>query len=151
MDTPTQGWIKLFYQFRSWEWYGDPNMVSLFIHLLLRANFRPVRQKGVLYDRGVVVTSREELSRETGISEQTVRTCLTRLKSTNEITIKSTKQGSVITICNYDRYQYTPPDINQAVNQPTNHELTNDQPTTDQQLTNSKEYKNIITKYLVVD
>ena len=153
METTTQqGWLKLFYQFREWEWYGDPNMVALFIHLLLRANFKPVRRKGEVYGRGVVLTSREELSRETGISERTIRTCLTRLKTTNEITIKATKQGSVITLTNYDKYQSQNAENDQRNDQPSDQRVTNDRPTTDQQVTSSIEVKKErIEEYVVVD
>lgn len=153
METTTQqGWLKLFYQFREWEWYGDPNMVALFIHLLLRANFKPVRRKGEVYGRGVVLTSREELSRETGISERTIRTCLTRLKTTNEITIKATKQGSVITITNYDKYQSQNAENDQRNDQQSDQRPTNDRPTTDQQVTSSIEVKKErIEEYVVVD
>lgn len=153
METTTQqGWLKLFYQFREWEWYGDPNMVALFIHLLLRANFKPVRRKGEVYGRGVVLTSREELSRETGISERTIRTCLTRLKTTNEITIKATKQGSVITLTNYDKYQSQNAESDQRNDQPSDQRVTNDRPTTDQRVTSSIEVKKErIEEYVVVD
>lgn len=153
METTTQqGWLKLFYQFRDWEWYGDPNMVALFIHLLLRANFKPVRRKGEIYGRGVVITSREELSRETGISERTIRTCLTRLKTTDEITIKATKQGSVITLTNYDKYQSPNAESDQVNDQPSDQQATNKRPTTDQQPTSSIELKKErIKEYLVVD
>lgn len=151
METTTQqGWLKLFYQFRDWEWYGDPNMVALFIHLLLRANFKPMRHKGEVYGRGVILTSREELSRETGISERTIRTCLTRLKTTNEIAIKTTKQGSVITLTNYDKYQNPNADNDQRNDQPSDQQATNDRPTTDQQPTSSIELKKERI-YLVVD
>lgn len=149
---PQNGWVKVFYQLLEWEWYGDPNMVALFIHLLLRANFKPTRKRGVEFGRGVVLTSREQLAEETGISEQTVRTCLKRLKSTNEITIETTKQGSKITICNYDKYQGTSEVCDQDSNQPINQQLTNDQPTTNQQLTTCKEYKTVRKKeYYVVE
>ena len=146
----SSGWIKLSYKLLEWEWYGDTNMVRLFLHLLLKANYKPVRREGVTFGRGVVVTSREELHRETGISPQSIRTCLKRLKSTNEITIKSTKKGTTITITNYDRYQSPGTNSNQEVNQEANRVLTNSQPTANQQLTNSKEYNNINNIYYVV-
>lgn len=148
--TTQQGWLKLFYQFREWEWYGDPNMVALFIHLLLRANYKPRRIKGEIYGRGVVVTSREELSRETGISERTIRTCLTRLKSTNEIAIESTKLRSVITLSNYDRYQSHNTESDQQTDQQTDQQVTNDRPTSDQQVTNNNK-KERSKEYLVVE
>lgn len=148
--TQQQGWLKLFYRFSDWEWYGDPNMVALFIHLLLKANYKPVRRRGVVYDRGTVVTSREMLSHETGLSQRTIRTCLNRLKSTNEITIKSTMQGSVITLTNYDKYQgQRSTDDQQNDLQVTNgrpatdQQSTDNRPASDRQTTGSKEIKNI--------
>ena len=137
------GWIKLHYRLLEWEWRSDPNMVSLFIYLLLRANYKPVRKNGETFERGVILTSREELSRETGITERTIRTCLSRLKSTNEITINSTKQGSIITINNYDKYQSYDSSCDQPNDLPPAHVVTNERPTIDQQPTSSIEINNI--------
>lgn len=143
-----QGWIKLFYQFKEWEWYGDTNMVRLFIHLLLTANYKQTKWRGMEIPRGSLLTSRSKLAEETGLSEQTIRTCLTRLKSTNEITVKTTNKYTIIKISNYDRYQEQPQEINQQNNQQDNHEATNSQPTTNQQSTSLyiKERKNIRIK-----
>jgi biotin operon repressor len=86
-------------------------------------------------ERGQIVTGRKKLKAATGISEQTIRTCLQRLQDTGAITIKSTKQYTLITICNYADYQDYDPN-----NQPTiNQQPTNNQPTTNQQLTTTKQ------------
>lgn len=127
------GWIKIHYKFLSWEWFQDDGMVRLFINLLLRANYQPKKWKGMAIERGQLVTGRKQLCLETGLSEQTVRTCLQRLEDTGEITRKSTSRFSIVTICNYDTYQYE--------DNVTNQQLTNNQPTTNQQLTTTSEYK----------
>lgn len=127
------GWIKIHYKFLSWEWFQDDGMVRLFINLLLRANFQPKKWKGILLERGQLVTGRKQLSIETGLSEQTIRTCLQRLEDTGEITRKTTNKFSIVTICNYDTYQYDESNSNQ--------QLTNNQPATNQQSTTAKEYK----------
>lgn len=137
------GWIKLHRKFTEWEWYTDINTKSLFLHLLLCANHRDSKYQGKDVKRGQIVTGRKKLSVDTGISEQSIRTSLTKLVSTNEITIETTNQNSLITIIKYDLYQRN--DINseqstsgQPAEQPTN------QPTINQQLTtnkNIKEYK----------
>lgn len=67
--------------------------------------------------RGELVTGRTSLSAQTGLSVQSIRTALERLKSTNEITIKSTSKYSIVTIVNYDTYQFNDMEINQQVNQ----------------------------------
>lgn len=129
------GWIKTYRKLMEWEWYTDSHMVHLFIHLILKANHEDKRHRGKIIKRGQLVTSRNILSIETGISEQTIRTCLERLKLTNELTIQSTNRNSVITICNYDSYQEKKEETNQPTNQPTNQQVTNHQ-------TRSKEVKN---------
>lgn len=139
------GWIKLWRKFLEWEWYHQSDMVHLFIHLLLMANYEPSKWQGVDVSRGQLVTGRKALSTDTGISEQTIRTCLTKLKSTSELTIKSTNKFSIITLCNYEAYQIELDNINQHINQQPNQQLTNNQPTTNH-IQEVKEYKNIRRK-----
>ena len=134
-----EGWIKLHRRLINWEWYQDSNMVHLFIHLLLSANHKPGKWRGVDIDRGQLITGRNKLSEQTGISHQTIRTCIDRLKSTNELTIKVTNRYSLLTICNYEEYQLHELDTNQ----PTNQQSTNNQPATNQQLTTNKKEKNV--------
>ncbi len=128
-----------------WEWYKDSHMVHLFIHLILNANRKDGSWKGYAVKRGQFITGRKELSKDTGISQQSIRTCIKRLKSTSEITIKSTNKFSVITVCNYDVYQPVENEINQQINQQSNHQSTSNQPATNhkQEVKNNKNNKNI--------
>jgi len=128
-------WVKLHDSWLEWEWHTDPNMVSLFFHLLSMASKKDTRFRGYNIKRGQVVVGRKMLSEKTGISEQTVRTCLARLEHTGEISRKSTNKFSIITICNYNSYQ---PNFGES-----NQQLTSNQPTTNQQLTTLKDNKNI--------
>lgn len=137
----SNGWIKLHTKFNKWEWKTEPNMVALFIHLLLNANWKPGRYQGHKINRGQMVVGRKKLSMDTGISQQTIRTCLERLKSTSEVTIKSTSKFSILTICNYDTYQNNNDDTNQQINHITNLELTSNQPATNHNR-RSKDNKN---------
>ena len=73
------------------------------------------------------------LSTETGLSVQQVRTCLERLKSTNEITINSSRQGTIIQIVKYKDYQVSTNDS--TANQPQD----NQQVTTNKNIKNNKE------------
>jgi hypothetical protein len=120
------GWIKLHRQITDWEWYDDHNTFRLFIHLLLKANHKERSYRGTTIEVGCIMTGRELLSKETGLSVQQIRTCLERLKLTNEITIKSDKQGTIIQVVKYKDYQVL-----------TN-ELTTNQPTSNQQVTTNK-------------
>ncbi len=131
--------IKLYRRFLKWEWADTPNMVSLFIHLLLLANYEDKEWHGVTIKRGQLVTGRVALAKIVGISEQQVRTCLARLQDTGEISLKSTNKFTIITICKFDSYQQ-----NEKAEQPTNNQqITNNQPTNNQQITTPKESKEI--------
>ncbi len=126
-----------------WEWYHDSHMVHLFLHLLLTANHKPQRWKGMTVERGQLITGRLALSEATGISEQTCRTCLERLKSTGSISIRSTNRYSLITINNYERYQDFTSPVNQPDNEHGNQQLTSNQPAANQQVTTNKNDKKV--------
>lgn len=100
-----EGWIRLHRQFLSWEWFDKPEMVKLLIYLLLEASHEERKWRGMVIERGQVLTSLGKLAEELNLSVQSVRTCLTRLVSTGEITRKVTNKYSLVTLCNYDRYQ----------------------------------------------
>ena len=121
-----QGWIKLHRGLLEWEWYDDVNVMRVFLHCLLKANHADRRYRGKVVKRGTFLTGRDLLSIETGLTVQQVRTSLDKLKSTNELTIKSSRQGTVVEVVNYDKYQ----------------SATNDQPTSNQQVTSNKKEKN---------
>lgn len=100
-----KGWIKLHRRLLDWEWYGDTNMVRLFVHLLLKANSTDRRWQGREIPRGSLVTSWTTLETETGLSRRTIRTCLVRLVATAEIEVEATKRFSIITVCRFEDYQ----------------------------------------------
>jgi DNA replication protein DnaD len=108
---------------------------------LISANHKDGTFKGQKVKRGQVITGRIKISSVTGISEQSVRTCLQRLESTNEITIETTNKNSIITLLNYDLYQSDEGNDSTTNQQPTS-KITNNQPTTNQQLTTNKNDNN---------
>lgn len=126
-----EGYVKFYRKFTKWEWYQDNNTKSLFIHLLLLANFEKKEWRGIVIDKGQLITGRKKLAKELNLSEQQIRTSLLRLKSTNNITIKSTNKFSIITVINWEKYQ------DFLKNQPTK------QPTKPQQITTTNNIKNI--------
>lgn len=104
------GFIKIDRGILDWEWYSDINTTRLFIHLILKANWKDGRFQGQEIKRGSFVTSYPKLAEETELTVNQVRTSLSKLKSTGEITVKSQSKFSVITVKNYCLYQ----DISQA-------------------------------------
>ena len=128
-----EGWIKMHRKISEWEWYQDANTMRVFLHLLISVNSSEKSWRGVRILPGQVLTGRKTLSDQLNISEQGIRTALKHLQLTNEVTIKSTKEYSIIELRNWKTYQLS----NQRINQP----LTNDQPTSNQPLTTTKESK----------
>lgn len=112
------GWVKIHRQILEWEWYDDINTCRLFFHLLIKANHKERNYKGKVVSVGETLTGLDKLSCETNLSVQQIRTSLNKLKSTNEITINSTSQGTVIKVVNYEKYQV-------VTNEPTNEQQTN--------------------------
>lgn len=118
------GRIALWRKFLNWEWYTDVNTKTVFLHLLLTANWKDKKWKGILIKRGQRWTSRSTLAQETGLSEQNIRTALGHLKATGEITIESTKKGMLINVEKYSHYQIQ----SYGTNQQSNQQLTKSQP-----------------------
>ncbi len=145
-----KGWIKIHRQLTEWEWYSDINVKVLFLHLLLVANYSDKRWRGIELKKGSIISGISKLSAETGLSVQNVRTALKKLQLTNEITIKTNSQGTVIQIVMFDNYQFR-----EDANKPTNKPLTNDQQAANKRLTTIKEDKKEeeedIKPYLISD
>ena len=124
------GWIKLHRSILDWEWYDDINTMRLFLHCLFKANHKDKKYRGTVVKRGTFLTGRELLAQETGLSVRQIRTSLSKLKSTNELSIKSSSKGSVVEVVNYHKYQ-------SATN-----ETTNERPASNQRATSNKNDKN---------
>lgn len=124
-------WIKLNRKILKWEWYSDNSTRSVFLHALLKANYEPSRYKGHELAIGDVVFGRKKWAEELGLSERQVRTAITHLKETGEIsTIKVTNKFTILRIENWEFYQ-------SKEDEATNN-MTNERPTSDQQATNNR-------------
>ena len=138
--------IKLYRSLLDWEWWDDKNVTRLFLTILLSANWQTKKWHGTTIEKGSVFTSIEHLSKKSGLTMQQTRTALNKLKSTGEITIKSTNKGTLVTVENWGKYQFMPEEItSESTSNPTNNQQTdNKQITNDQQqLKKEKNKKNI--------
>lgn len=147
---PRSGFVVLHRKMLDWEWFQKPNMVTLWIYLLLMAQHAPTKWQGISIEAGQLVTSLDRIVADTGITKRSLRTCLERLKSTHEITVKSTHQYSLITIDNWALYQ----DHEEKPTHESTHESTHDRHTTDTRPTlcnNVNNDNNIFTASQEVD
>lgn len=118
----------------SWEWWDDLYTSKVWLTILLLANWRETKWHGQVIPRGSFVTSYSNLSAASGVSIRRVRTALSRLELTGEISRKTTNKFQLITVEKYEFYQ----DINTV----TDNQLTNKRQTTDNQLTINRQQLN---------
>lgn len=98
-------YIKISRSILEWEWYKNLNTKVLFLHCLLKANWREGKFEGTTVPRGSFVTSIRKLSLELALTDDEVRTALGHLIKTGELTKQTTNKYTVITVSNYDLYQ----------------------------------------------
>ena len=128
------GWVALHRKLLESATWENHNVARLWIWCLLKATRQELKQvvgfKEVKLNPGQFIFGRKTASDETGISQQTIRTCLKFLKKAGNLTIESTSLFSVITIVNWESYQFPEKPINQPINQ---------QPTSSQPAANHKQ------------
>lgn len=141
------GFVKLHRSLLDWEWFSDKNTTRLFIYLLLKANWKDGNFQGKTIPTGSLVTSLAHLSRDTGLSTRSIRTSLEHLKSTHEVTIKTTKKYTLITI---EKWAFFQGDTNK--NDKVNDKEQGTQTTTIEEYKNknniiSKECEDVVSLY----
>lgn len=129
------GWIKLHRQLLNWEWWTDIKVARVFLQLLLTVNYEEKRWKGILIKPGQRIINIRDFARECGLSTQSTRTAVNKLKSTQEITQEITQGKTLVTIRNWDLYQA----LDNKITQESTQELTNEQHTINTRLTQTKE------------
>lgn len=90
---------------KSWRWYHNSYMVHLWVNLLVSANNEDGWCGMIEVKRGQLMTSLSKLSADTGLSVRKIRTCLSNLEKSGEITENTTNHYRIITITNYSSYQ----------------------------------------------
>ena len=105
IDEAATDWIKLYRKICDWGWYHEPNMVHLYVYFMLKAKL--VINNDSRSEAWQLNSTLRLLTKATGISEKSIRTCLARLQRTGEISYLPgvAHKQSVITLCNYDSYQ----------------------------------------------
>lgn len=136
-------YIKLYRSLLEWEWYKNINTKVLFLHMLLRANWKEGKFEGKVIPIGSFVSSVSALASETDLTPREIRTAIEHLKSTGELTVKSYSKYSVFTVNNYCLYQATD---KQNDKQTTSYRQTNDKQTTSDRHSNDKQTTTIEEK-----
>ena len=122
MNEKRGGYLKLWRSIVTWQWYGDVHVTRLFIHLVMTCNYERRQWRGMTIEPGQLVTSIAQLTAETNLTTQQVRTALAKLASTHDIVDRSTKLGRVISLRRWAFWQSDAPD-QQRINKANNKEI----------------------------
>ena len=134
--------ISLNRRILDWRWYKRPNTFRLFVHVLLKANFKDKEWENITIKRGSFVTSYSHLAKELGLTVQQIRTAIRHLTETKEVSISTHTKYSVISVNKYDSYQKTNQNNTQATH---NQQTTNKQLTTTNNVNNANKEINTLT------
>ena len=133
------GYVKIYRKMIDTSFYKKPNMTHFALHCLFRANHKPTKiifnKQEMTLQQGEFISGRKTLAKETGLSEQEVRTCVDTLSNIGFLTIKSTNRFTIFHVEKYDFYQYG--------NGKSTSKSTNKQPTSNQQATTDNNDKNV--------
>ena len=95
-----------------WEWYTETNTFVFFMHLIITCNYKPCRWRGINTEPGETLKSLETLAKETNLSVQNIRTAISNLKSTGDLTERQHGKHRILKLINFMRYQDTNRDSN---------------------------------------
>lgn len=127
------GWVKLHRSISSCAISDKPDLLSLWIHLLVSASHterqQPVGNQIIELKQGDLVYGRDKFSLKTGLTIAKLRSAISTLEKLNQITIKTTNKFSIISITNWSLYQQD------------NQQTTSTSPTDSQQTTTDKNVK----------
>lgn len=144
------GHIKIERKILEWEWYKNINTKVVFLHMLLKANWKDTKIEGKTIPRGSFISSIKNISFETALTENEVRCAIKHLKSTGEITSKSTNKYTVFTIKNYASYQSNNEQMdkrNTSKSQTINKLLTTNEERKEKEEISRSDYSEIVSLY----
>ncbi len=130
----SSGWVKLHRKILDNPIFKNDKLFRVFMYLLLKASHTErdqlIGDSIVRLKVGQWATGRKAISRDTGLTEQNVRTAICKLEKLGILTIKVTVKYSVFSIANWNNHQQD------------NQQVTNKQPTSNQQVTTNNNVKN---------
>lgn len=118
------GFIVIARQLLDWRFAQFPYAVALWVHLIMRANWKDGWFMGERIPRGSLATSTASLAEQTGVSESTVRRWLKKFENDGQITRQATNRFTIINITNYRAFQDIPDDrVNEQVTEQVNKQM----------------------------
>lgn len=109
MTPPTGGWVKFHRQAIENGWLRNHRLWVFWSYCLLKASHKPtnvmIGYQQVALETGQFIFGREKAAKELRMTVKQLRTCLTSLKTANNLAVKTTNKFSIITIVKWNTYQ----------------------------------------------
>ena len=99
------GWVKLYRSLLDHPVWSHHNAARTLTWIFMRVNWKVGYYKGNPVPRGSLITGRHAGSEAVGLSPSTFQRALDKLVELGCITIKADNQKTIVTLCNYERYQ----------------------------------------------
>jgi len=115
------GYIKLHRCILDSGWARHPDYMAVWVYCLLRGNYKPAdvvtKWGGVVkLEAGQFITSREQISLNTGVQESKVERILKHFKNEQQIEQQNRGKFRIISILNWRKYQVSEQENEQQVN-----------------------------------
>lgn len=102
-----EGFVPIYRKILNWEWITDSKVFHFWVYCLLKANHKEKKWHGKTIKPGQFITSLPSIEADIGLTAQSSRTCINKLKSTGEIINQSTNRNRMITVVNWAKYRRT--------------------------------------------
>ena len=99
------GWVKLHRSFLEFDWYDDPNVVRVLLHLILTCNYEAKQWRGIDIQAGQIVTSYEKLAEALSLSPKQIRGALKKLEEGREVVRERAGKGQLVTLVKWAKFQ----------------------------------------------
>ncbi len=103
---PDEGFTKFPNSLRDAPWRNEPNTVAVYFFLRIHANHFRGGWNNTPLEPGELISGRDRIAAETGLTQNMVRTALDHLKRTGYITIRSTNKFSVFSFTDKENWAY---------------------------------------------
>lgn len=99
------GYVKVSRRLLDSDLIHEPVTFTVFMFLLLSANYRAGEYCGQQILRGEAVTSYPRIASAAGVTQRQARTALSKLVKSGRVSVRRYPKFSVVTLLNYDKYQ----------------------------------------------
>lgn len=107
-----KGYITIQRKITEWRWWGNPNAMSLWLYILVKANWQDRwwdRGKEMV-KRGEFITSQVKIAEDLNMNRRTVTKYLKLFAEEGQIELKVDNRKTLIKVINYAKYQDVPDD-----------------------------------------